>query len=173
MPTPHALLRAARSAPVRESRPGTCARRGALRFARRATPNPACRARCTARRGRAGWGRATRLGRARAAASCRVSTTRPVRACADGEAAALNLEVDVTEHSLLAEAPAELLRSDHSKSLGRLDTRVARASVTTVGEREKMEVASELGITAEELQLAARNHAMPLEALWEAITPLT
>ena len=35
-----------------------------------------------------------------------------------------------------------------------------------------MEVASELGITAEELQLAARNHAMPLEALREPITPL-
>ena len=71
-----------------------------------------------------------------------------VRAGDDGEAAARQLEVDVAQHALLAEAATQLPSLDHRRSLG------VASSATRMDD----------GITLEELQLAARNHGLPLES---------
>ena len=68
------------------------------------------------------------------------------------------VEVDVAEHPLRAVAPAELSSLDHRGQ-------------SRPGEYDRGSVTME-GITVEELQLAARNHALPLEALREPITPV-
>src|SRR4051794_39216971 len=52
---------------------------------------------------------------------------------------------------------------------------ISKASLSPPGYRaslEAMDVASDTGITLNELQLAARTHALPLETLRDPITPI-